>query len=121
MQPLSSSLVYVHVFFTIHIDIFSFLLSGKFYGRVDIGRFESKTRKGARRPRKIKDITPEEIKAIKERGDNWKPYWYEDKPLPTSPLSRNPHPVNPWLEEEEQFKKEALEKSNDDAPITGIH
>ena len=67
---------------------------GKFYGKVDLSRLESKNRKGARRPRLVKDLTPEEIKKIKDANTDWRPYYKEETKVPISPLGRNPHPVS---------------------------
>ena len=71
--------------------------SGKFYGKVDLSRLESKNRKGARWPRLVKDLTPEEIKKIKDANTDWRPYYKEETKVPISPLGRNPHPVSSKL------------------------
>ena len=67
---------------------------GKFYGKVDLSRLESKNKKGARRPRLVKDLTQEEIKKIKDANTDWRPYYKEETKVPISPLGRNPHPVS---------------------------
>merc|ERR1712018_139148 len=84
----------------------------KFYGKVDLSRLEQRNRRGARRPRLVKDLTPEEIKHIKEANTDWRPYYKDETFVPISPLSRNPHPVNNWVEDEEKIKEEALSKSS---------
>jgi len=93
-----------------------------FYGRVDLPKSEKRTKKGARRPRKVRDFTDKEIALIQEQQSDSGHFRstrdkHERYPMSTAPVGRNPHPKNPWLDEEEKWKNEALQKSKEDAPV----
>ena len=84
-----------------------------FYGRVDLPRGESRTKKGARRPRKVRDFTDKEIALIQEQQSDSGHFRstrdkHERYPMSTAPVGRNPHPKNPWLDEEEKWKNEGI-------------
>lgn len=95
----------------LYIRLISIQFSDTFYGRVDLPRSEARTKKGARRPRKVRDYTDREIALIQEQqSDSGHFRSTRDKderyPMSSAPVGRNPHPKNPWLEEEEKWKNE---------------
>ena len=60
------------------------------------------------------------IEKLRDLNNDWQAYFAGGTVPPHSPLMQNPHPVNPWLEEEEKLKQEALEKTCEDAPIGNV-
>ena len=74
---------------------------------------EKRTKKGARRPRKVRDFTDKEIALIQEQQSDSGHFRstrdkHERYPMSTAPVGRNPHPKNPWLDEEEKWKNEGI-------------
>jgi len=87
------------------------------YGKVNLQWNEGKFKKGARRPKLAKELSRNQLDALKESTDPTKKYWHEEPILMKSPLSRNKHPVSQWAEEEEAIKQNSIDKGFSDAPI----
>lgn len=92
---------------------------GQFYGRVDIPNAEYKKKRGARRPRKATEISPQKIAFLKGIGENT-PFWHQGTITPISPLGRTPHPKSEWLDQQEEIKAQVKAKSAEDAPVCEI-
>ena len=87
------------------------------YGKVNLQWNEGKFKKGARRPKLAKELSRNQLDALKENTDPTKKYWHEEPILMKSPLSRNKHPISQWAEEEESIKQNSIDKGFSDAPI----
>ena len=101
-------------------EINHFIIIGKVpdwsYGKVNLQWNEGKFKKGARKPKLAKELSRNQLDALKESTDP-KKYWHEEPILMKSPLSRNKHPVSQWAEEEEIIKQNSIDKGFSDAPI----
>merc|ERR1712004_743291 len=59
-----------------------------------------RTRKGARKARKVKDVPQSTLDHIKELNANKEPFWFSNRPSMSFPLARTPHPANQFAKED---------------------
>ena len=97
--------------------MYIFDILGEFYGKVDLKWNETKGRKGVRRPKLAKEITPDKVRNLKAMNEGNEPYWHTPPAQPKAPLGVNKRPKDKWASADQAIMLEAIKRNQPDAPI----